>query len=263
MATRQYPQQDGRVLPTVRPGDLRRLAACPARFRLALVGGRARLPLSAANRRRRFLLAEGVVDAVRAGHRAAAERGRAVADALDPRPPPALTAEEAAVHERAVETYALLAAGRRGAWRSTPVGFVRLASRSGRFRLSVRVDVSLDLPDGGMEVRRLRLGPVPGALGDDPEVAATAVVLRHRPYLRFARVDLLGGVVEHVDVSHDRLASLGGALRDRVTAVLEDPDASAVAGRACATCPWLRGCPAVPQAPADDVVGPEPGGAPR
>ncbi|CAN5209980.1 hypothetical protein BH20ACT9_BH20ACT9_21640 [soil metagenome] len=203
------------------------------------------------------------MDAVRAGHRAAAESGRGPGDVLDPHPPPGLTAEEAAVHERAVETYALLAASRAGAWRSRPAGFARLASRSRRFQLSVRVDVSLDLPDGGMEVRRLHLTPPPGAVGDDPEVLATALVLRHRPYLRFARVDLLGGVVEHVDVGHDRLASLGPALRDRVMAVLDDPDAPAVTGRGCVACPWLRGCPGVPQGPADDVVGPGPGGVRR
>lgn len=248
--------------PTVRPGDLRRLAACPARFRLAVVGGRARLPLPAVNRRRRFLLADGVVDAVRAGHRAAARSGRGLGEVLDTRPPPGLTAEEAAVHERAVETYALLAADRAGAYRSRPAGFARLASRSRRFQLSVRVDVSLDLPDGGMEVRRLRLTPPPEAVGDDPEALADALVLRQRPYLRFARFDLLAGVVEHVDVGHDRLARLGSALRDRVTTVLDDADAPAVTGRGCVTCPWLRGCPGVPQGPADEVIGSGAGGAP-
>lgn len=252
-----------RAVPFVSAGSYDHLARCQRRLHKWLTvepGSRQRMG------DRQFLLLDVVKQALAEAHQGVADAhagpatATALGDALDAiGPPPDLAAEEAALYRQALSAYVECVDGRPGTWAGPPPGRMSRMSRTGRFGLSATVDLAFDLPDGGLEVRTVHLSrarPHGPALAERAGPRLLALVVAARPYLRLVDLDLLGTArVTETDFEFEDLASLAETVTAPLSAALDAVEPSARCGWWCAGCPFLFGCPAIPQRPVDEVVG--------
>ncbi|QBI20194.1 hypothetical protein ER308_11875 [Egibacter rhizosphaerae] len=230
----------------VRPSDLPQLDRCRRRF-VRTVTGSGLTHGPSTHSRRRFALANAVVDAARRAHAQAESEGVAPSEILDDTAPPRdLEAEERAVFDDAMAGYGDVADARGGRpVDPAPDAFPARTSRSGRFKLSVTIDVAL-VVDGITEVRRLAFGPSPhGRLADDPRARLTALVCGGTEPLRYVHVDVLRASASVVDTDAEERRRWGDELGPRIISALDEPEPAATPGPWCSSCPAVRGCPAI------------------
>lgn len=244
-------------LPRLRPSTLPAAEQCPRRFARAVAGtGLTYSPRPHTDRR--FALQNAVVDAARRAHAQADADGGPPSDALAAEPmPDELEPEERIVFTEALERYGAIADARGGRVPpDAPRPWLQRASATGRYEVSIVLDVVL-ATDEGTEVRRLAFAPPRvDDLADDPRARLTALVLGANPVLRYAHLDLRAGQVHEVAVDEATRQAWGAQVQATVLAALDDPDPPARPGIWCGSCEAVRGCPAVPAGDLADLVGP-------
>jgi hypothetical protein len=241
-------------LPTISVGSWPTLSRCDRRLAIHLGPDRpTSQPLDD-----RFRLKNAVVEAIRGAHTRSAEDDCDVADVLDAPPPKHLEPEEQTRFGDALEAYGDAVSGRDGALRVTDDTLTR-DSRNGAFRLTGRPDLVFDLPDGGVEVRRVGLSPRPaGPSGASPATnafgAAMRLLLRPAGALRVLQLHLVapGGCVETV-FDDEAASTFGREMNEGVESALASAHPAPTPGWWCNDCPSLINCPAVPQSAANEV----------
>ena len=252
-------------LPRLNPGALPAAHECRRKFAHTLTGTH-RVRGDHRNTDRRFRLQNAVVSAVRRAHAEAAASGTPPSDALVAETPPRdLEPEERTAFTEALEHYGHIADARGGdVPRHPPPQFARMESRTGRYELSITVDVALAIGDA-LEVRRLAFAPPRVAdladLADDPRARLTALVLGANPGLRYAHLDLAAGAVHEIEIDEPMRRAWGAELQTTVLAALDDPDPPATPGLWCSSCEVVAGCPEVPSGELAGLAAP-PGGEP-
>jgi hypothetical protein len=226
-------------------------SACPRRLRRTLdpeyVGQR--FP----EKTRMFLLRNALVGAISEAHDRHQDNGTpleaaldaAVADALSL--PTGLLPEEQAALAAAAEAYGDSVAGRSGHFAGTVSDEWR--SPTGRYRLTASTALLFDLPDGGIEVRRVRLqprhpsAPSPAATG---YAQVTALVLRGDPFTRFVDVHVAGdATLVEGEITFAELPRVREDVHALVTGTMDDEDPAARPTRQCHDCPHMSGCPGI------------------
>ncbi len=106
-----------------------------------------------------FRLDSAVREAIRVAHEVADQQNVTIADTLDERPPPGLSAEERLRFTRAVQTYGEFVGDDLVSLHPSAGAFLDRPSRTGRFRLTGRCDTTVvDRTTGVIEIRRVHLG---------------------------------------------------------------------------------------------------------
>jgi len=237
--------------PRVRPSLLAVAAQCRLRFVREVGGGVGMVRFSRANADRAFLVGNLVEQAIEQAH-----LGGGLDGLLHTEPPEGLLAEERWLFRRGLDHYVELAGERPGVPRTPDERFPLIEHSSGRFALSLRLDLTFDIEDGGVELRRLGFGAPRTDVGEDPRVHAQAVHLARdgAAFVQVAHLDLLHGVLREALLDRDRIRRAAHDIGERVLDVLDDPAPQASPGWWCHQCPVLRSCPVVSQQPPAELI---------
>lgn len=251
-------------LPRLNPSALPAANECPRRFAYTLTG-RSRVRGNYDNARRRFALLDALVTAVRRAHAHASAEGAPPSDALAfEAAPHALEPEERTAFTEALDRYGVIADARGGTVPTRPPEeFVKARSSTGRFEISIKIDLALTV-DGTLEVRRLAFAPPRvDSLAEDPRARLTALALPADPPVRYVHVDLAAGAAHALDVTPDARQQWGAELQQLVVEALDEEDPEARPGMWCSSCEVVAGCPAIPEGHLAEVAPASAGGAHR
>lgn len=239
--------------PRVKPSLLSVAAQCRLRFVREVAGGVGMVRFSRANTDRAFLVSNLVAQAVERAHLAPDD---GMDQLLHTEPPEGLLAEERWLFRRGLDHYVELAGDRPGVLRTPDERYPLVEHSSGRFALSLRLDLTFDVEDGGVELRRLAFGAPRKDAGDDPRVHAQAIHLAREgaSFVRVAHLDLLHGVLRESLLDRPRIGRAAREIGDLVLDVLDDPAPQASAGWWCHECPVVRSCPVVSQQPPAELI---------
>lgn len=106
-----------------------------------------------------FRLDGSVREAIRVAHEVADQQSLTIADTIDERPPPGLSAEERSRFTRALQAYGEFVGDDLVSLHPSSGEFLERPSRTGRFRLTGRCDTTVvDRTTGAVEIRRVHLG---------------------------------------------------------------------------------------------------------
>ena len=237
----------------VRPSLLPMAAQCRLRFQREVRGGVGMVRFSRANADRAFLVRNLLVDAIEQAHAAGPEGMDLL---LHTEPPEGLLAEERWLFRRGLDHYVELVGERGGAVLQPDERYPVLPHSSGRFVLSLRLELCFTVEDGGAELRRIGFGPPREDPGQDPRVLAVAVLLAHRghAFVRVAHLDLLHGRMKESLLDRPRIAEAARDIGEIVLTALDDPRPEPAPGWWCHECPALRSCPAVSQQAPSELV---------
>lgn len=242
--------------PTLSAGSLGTVTACNRRLARHLdPQDRPRSPVNEG----RFRLGRAIADAIRAAHDTADANGETDFDAiLDRTPPTDLGHEEARRFITALDHYAELAEQRPGHLHPRAGDSQTRPSPDGTWALRAELGLLIEAADGGLELRRVTVGPVSGqgAVVHDSDLARIALLGAEAVERAVRVVRLWTEGTAHVTVRPVDAAMLT-AMRHRLVATVDaartEPEA-VTPGWWCTTCPCIPGCPAIPATRLDRLL---------